>query len=59
MVSFYSEELGFAESSSSVLHYGNKAIQLTSDFVLHERTKHVEVDVHFLCEKVCTRVITP
>ena len=32
---------------------------LSSDSVLHERTKHVEVDVHFIREKVRSGVIVP
>ena len=32
---------------------------LASDFVLHEHTKHVEVDVHFIREKVRSGVIIP
>ncbi|GFS30936.1 hypothetical protein Acr_00g0014870 [Actinidia rufa] len=30
-----------------------------SRHVLHERTKHIEVDIHFIREKVRSRVITP
>ena len=32
---------------------------LASDFVLHERSKHIEVDIHFICEKVRSGIITP
>ena len=32
---------------------------LSSDSVLHERTKHVEIDVHFIREKVRSGVIVP
>ena len=32
---------------------------LASDSVLHERTKHVEVDIHFIREKVRSGVIVP
>ncbi|KAL5716951.1 hypothetical protein ACHQM5_010050 [Ranunculus cassubicifolius] len=54
------KELGFAESGSSVLHCDNKAaIHLSSDSVLHERTNHIEIDVHFLREKVRSGVVTP
>ncbi|GFY95374.1 hypothetical protein Acr_10g0007590 [Actinidia rufa] len=35
------------------------AIMLSSDSVLHERTKHIEVDIHFIREKVRSGVITP
>ena len=30
-----------------------------SDSVLHERIKHIEVDIHFIREKVRTNVISP
>ena len=32
---------------------------LASDFVLHERSKHIEVDVHYIQEKVRLGVIIP
>ena len=35
------------------------AIMLSSDSVLHERTKHVEVDIHFIREKIRSGVIVP
>lgn len=35
------------------------AIMLSSDSVLHERTKHIEVDVHFIREKVRDGIIIP
>ncbi|GFY97761.1 hypothetical protein Acr_12g0003020 [Actinidia rufa] len=35
------------------------AIILSSDSVLHERTKHIEVDIHFIRKKVRSGVITP
>ena len=53
-------ELGFPAAGSSTLFCDNKsAIMLASDSVLHERTKHIEVDVHFIREKVRSGVITP
>ncbi|KAL5701803.1 hypothetical protein ACHQM5_027101 [Ranunculus cassubicifolius] len=53
-------ELGFQCTEPSVLHCDNvAAIHLASDSVLHERTTHVEIDVHFLREKVRTGVIFP
>ena len=30
-----------------------------SDSILHKRTKHIEVDVHFLHEKVHSGIISP
>ena len=32
---------------------------LSSDSVLHERTEHIEVDIHFIREKVQSGVISP
>ncbi|GFZ07004.1 hypothetical protein Acr_18g0011740 [Actinidia rufa] len=53
-------ELGFSMTDSSYLFCDNKsAIMLSSDSVLHERTKHIEVDIHFIREKVRSGVITP
>ena len=53
-------ELGFPVDGSSTLFCDNKsAILLASDSVLHERTKHIEVDIHFIREKVRSGVINP
>ena len=53
-------EIGFAETGSSGLFCDNKsAIMLASDSVLHERSKHIEVDVHFIREKVRAGIIHP
>ena len=53
-------ELGFSVKDSSVLFCDNKsAIMLSSDLVLHERTKHIEVDIHFIREKVRYGVFIP
>ncbi|GFY83186.1 hypothetical protein Acr_02g0014260 [Actinidia rufa] len=52
--------MGFSMTDSSYLFCDNKlAIMLSSDSVLHERTKHIEVDIHFIREKVRSGVITP
>ncbi|KAL5713922.1 hypothetical protein ACHQM5_015954 [Ranunculus cassubicifolius] len=53
-------ELGFPASGPSILHCDNQAaIHLASDSVLHERTKHVEIDIHFLREKVRNGIVSP
>ncbi|GFY80783.1 hypothetical protein Acr_01g0005920 [Actinidia rufa] len=53
-------ELGFLMTDSSYLFCDNKsAIMLSSDSVIHERTKHIEVDIHFIRKKVRSGVITP
>ena len=53
-------ELGFMETDLSQLFCDNKsAIMLASDSVLHERSKHIEVDIHFIREKVRSGIIIP
>ena len=53
-------ELGFPVVGSSTLFCDNtSAIMLSFDSVLHERTKHVEVDIHFIREKVQSGIIVP
>jgi hypothetical protein len=53
-------ELGLMETDSSQLFCDNKsAIMLASDSVLHERSKHIEVDIHFIREKVRSGIIIP
>jgi hypothetical protein len=53
-------ELGFMEKDSSQLFCDNKsAIMLASDSVLHERSKHIEVDIHFIREKIRSGIIVP
>ena len=53
-------ELGFTEKGSSQLFCDNKsAIMLALDSVLHERSKHIEVDIHFIREKVQSGIIIP
>jgi hypothetical protein len=52
-------ELGFPQSNSTHLHADNtSAIQIAANPVYHERTKHIEVDCHFIREAVDTRVIS-
>ncbi|KAF5203874.1 Retrovirus-related pol polyprotein from transposon re1 [Thalictrum thalictroides] len=53
-------ELGFPQTDPSVLYCDNKsAIHLASDSILHEKTKHIEIDVHFLREKVRSGIVSP
>lgn len=52
------QELGISIISTSQLWSDNQsAIALASNPVFHARTKHIEVDVHFIREKVQARVL--
>lgn len=42
-------ELGFP---TIPLHFIIRQIKISSESVIHDRKKHVEVDIHFLCETV-------
>jgi hypothetical protein len=51
-------ELGFAPSSEMELFCDNKyAIAISHDLVQHDRTKHVEVDRHFIKENLEGKII--
>ncbi|GFS33074.1 hypothetical protein Acr_00g0026190 [Actinidia rufa] len=60
---FYNKKQAIVSRSSAEAEYRAMAqgttIMLSSDSVLHERTKHIEVDIHFIREKVRSGVITP
>ncbi|GAV77751.1 hypothetical protein CFOL_v3_21221, partial [Cephalotus follicularis] len=46
-------EIGLPIQRSSILHCDNQsAMHIVSNPVFHERTKHIEVDCHFVREKV-------
>lgn len=47
------KELGIFQEHASVLWFDNVgATYLTSNPIFHARTKHVELDFHFVCERV-------
>ncbi|KAH0648566.1 hypothetical protein KY285_033814 [Solanum tuberosum] len=52
-------EIGFPQSHPTPLHADNtSAIQIATNPVFHERTKHIEVDCHYIREAVDKGVIT-
>lgn len=52
-------ELGFENTKEMRLFCDNKAaIQISHNPVQHDRTKHIEIDRHFLKEKLDSKVIT-
>ncbi|CAL5327838.1 unnamed protein product [Camellia sinensis] len=51
-IHFILAELGFEETVPSSLFCDNKStIMLSSNSVLHERTKHIEIDIYFIRER--------
>ncbi|GKB31582.1 putative RNA-directed DNA polymerase [Tanacetum coccineum] len=52
-------EIGYPPQESSKVLSDNKAsIQISENHVQHDRTKHIEVDRHFIKEKLETKIIT-
>ena len=53
------EKLGFPQTTSTPLHADNtSAIQIATNPIFHERTKHIEVDCHFIRDTLESRVIS-
>lgn len=52
-------ELGIHRSQSTPLHVDNiSAIRITENKVFHERTKHIEINCHYICEAHDVKIIT-
>ena len=56
MVKNVVEDLGFKVNTPMKLYCDNQAaIHIASNLVFHERTKHIEIDCHFIREKSKTK----
>ncbi len=54
------EDLGVPPTSPIPLYYDNQAvIQIAEHPVFHERTKHIELDCHFIREKIQSQLVHP
>nr|XP_009802161.1 PREDICTED: uncharacterized protein LOC104247766 [Nicotiana sylvestris]XP_016493432.1 PREDICTED: uncharacterized protein LOC107812777 [Nicotiana tabacum] len=54
------EDLGVKVSTLVTLFCDNKAaIQIVGNPIFHEQTKHIEIDCHFVGEKIKTGLVTP
>ena len=53
------QELRFGNDGQMMLVCDNQAtLHITSNLIFHERTKHIEVDYHFIREKIASGCMT-
>ena len=53
------QEFGFLQYHPTPLHADNTSvIQIATNITFHERTKHIEVDCHYICEALDHNVLT-
>ena len=53
------QELRFGKDEQMKLICDNQVtLHISSNLVFHERTKHIEVDCHFIREKIASRCMT-
>ena len=57
-IKFLIFELGFDHPSPMLMHYGNRTvIYIASNLIFHERTKHIEVNYHFVRNAMMNKTI--
>jgi hypothetical protein len=51
-------ELGFKSKEGMQLYCDNKSIEIAHNPVQHDRTKHIEIDRHFIKQKLKKMIIS-